>query len=100
MRFSGDAFATRGVGVCVTSEGVDTPDVCFFSAAIAQTSINLLFQLCKVCGGEAMFLGRELSDRGASHVAAFLGWWGFAMGCFEVKESLAASSEKQAPRRC
>lgn len=33
MRFFGerlDAFATRGVGVCVTSEGVDTPDVCFF----------------------------------------------------------------------
>lgn len=69
-----------GRGCLRNERGVDTPDVCFFSAAIAQTSTNLLFQLCKVCGGEAMFLGRELSDRGASHVAAFLGWWGFAMG--------------------
>lgn len=34
MKNSGEwlvAFATRVEGVCVTGEGVDTPDVCFFS---------------------------------------------------------------------
>lgn len=41
-----------------------------------------------------MFLGRELSDRGASHVAAFLGWWGFATGCFQGKGELGGVVRK------
>lgn len=47
-----------------------------------------------------MFLSREFSDRGASHVAASLGWWGFLGdgNCFGGKGELGGVVRKNRHR--
>lgn len=56
-------------------------------------STNLvLFSFRKVCGGEAMFLDRDFSGRGASHVGR-LRWWGCRF-CSSVAAEVRSRSTK------
>lgn len=66
-----------------------------FLAAIPEPQHKfVVLTLNKVCGGEAMFLSREFSDRGASHVAASLHGGGFLRWRFAGKGELGGVVRK------